>query len=1050
MFNFIKNEEQILQYWKEMNILEKTKALNKNNKSFYFLDGPPYSSGYLHPGQIWVKSIKDIYIRFRRLQGFNVHDKAGYDVHGLPIENKVEKTLELKSKKDIEIKIGVENFTNYCKEYVTSLIPSMTKDFIRFGASLDFEKPYLAYENSFIESAWDILKKINEKGLLYSGVKPMLYCTHCGTVLAQGTLEVEYSDETDNSIFVEFKVNKELSKPKIEISENTYFLIWTTTPWTLPSNIAVAINPKELYVKVKVNDKSLIFMKSRLEYLSEISKDNFIIEAEFYGSELDGLFYINPMENKVPKQKELRNVHKVVSAETLVSSQEGSGIVHIAPGHGLEDYQIGLKNNLPIFSPVNLSGNYNNDAGSYANLKVPEEANMKITEDLKAMNVLFGHFKVKHSYPHCWRCKEKLLFLVTKQWFFNIQKIKSKLLSENKKVSWHPEEAKSWMDDVLTNSPDWSIARQRYWGIPIPIWHCSSCNNDKVIGSKEELISNSVNKEKATAITNLHKPFIDEIKIKCEKCGAESSRISDVFDVWYDSGIVFKASLSQEEFDKLFPAQFILEGKDQLRGWFSTLLKISVMLYGKAPFKNVVIDGMLLSDDGREMHKSLGNYISLDELLKITSADGYRLWCSSHTQWLDLQFKKDEMKESEKKISTLYNMFNLFNEYTSLTKYVPTKIKKPSIQKINDIEDLWILSRLSSTLEVVTDSLTNYKIQVANNSISNFLLNDLSRFYLKIFKKKILFAEKKQAKYYVELMNYILYNLNVMISTFTPFSSEYLYLEANKKMCEDKESIFLNKWPKIPKDFINQDLEKDFLIVDEIITGILNSREQSGIKLRWPVSKVTVETSSQELESIVTKFSSLICDYTNVKEIVLKKVESVSIEIKPNFSKIGPEFKDKSNAVSEALKSADYNKIKEELSKNGYYELHTSKGPVQINETHFNVIEKLTAENGINFKYGFIYVDTHIDQKLKYEALVREFERRVQLLRKEHSLKKQDKIELFYVTSGELSEAIQSFENEILNYVNAKKMYKELSNEKLETKEFEIEGEKLVIQIKIL
>ncbi|MEM0201545.1 MAG: isoleucine--tRNA ligase, partial [Candidatus Micrarchaeaceae archaeon] len=768
MFNFTKNEEQILQYWKEMNILDKVRNLNKDNKSFYFLDGPPYASGSLHPGQIWVKSIKDIYVRFRRFQGFNVHDRAGYDVHGLPIENKVEKTLNLTSKKEIEIKIGVENFTKYCKEYASSLIPTMSKDFIRFGVSLDFEKPYLAYENQFIENSWEILKKINEKGLLYSGVKPMLYCTHCGTVLAQGTLEVEYSDETDNSIFVEFKINKELSKPKIDISENTYFLIWTTTPWTLPSNIAVAVNPKELYVKVKVKDKSLIFMKSRLEYLSELSNDNFIIEAEFYGSELENLFYINPLENKISKQKELRYIHKVIYAETLVSSQEGSGIVHIAPGHGMEDYQIGLKNNLPIFSSVDLNGNYNSDAGFYSNLKVPEEANTAILEDLKSRDVLLAKLKIKHSYPHCWRCKEKLLFLVTKQWFFNIQEIKNKLISENKKVSWHPEEAKLWMEDVLSNSPDWSIARQRYWGIPVPIWHCNNCNSDKIIGSKEELILNAINKEKASLLTNLHKPFIDQIKIICQKCKGESSRIPDVFDVWFDSGVAFKASLSQTEFDKLFPAAFILEGKDQLRGWFSTLLKISVMLYNKAPFKNVVIDGMLLSEDGREMHKSLGNYISLDELLKITSADGYRLWCSSHTQWLDLQFKKDEIKESEKKIIILYNMFNLFNEYTTLTKYIPKKIKKPSINKIEDKEDLWILSRLVSTINEVTKSLENYNIQISNNLISNFLLNDLSRFYLKIFKKKIIFSDKKQAKIYLDLMNYVLYNLNLLISPFTP------------------------------------------------------------------------------------------------------------------------------------------------------------------------------------------------------------------------------------------------------------------------------------------
>ncbi|MGC8479185.1 MAG: isoleucine--tRNA ligase [Candidatus Micrarchaeia archaeon] len=1048
MFDFTKNEEKILLYWKEKDIPNKIRLHNKDKKPFYFLDGPPYASGNLHPGQIWVKSIKDVYVRFNRLRGFNVHDRAGYDVHGLPIENKVEKTLGITSKKDIEIKVGVENFIKYCKEYADSLIPKMTNDFLRFGSSLDFDNPYLAYKNEFIENAWDVLKKADEKGYLYSGVKPMLYCIHCGTVLAQGTLEIEYSDETDNSIFVGFKVNKELSKPKIEISENTYLLIWTTTPWTLPSNVAVAANPKELYVKVKAGDKSLIFIKSRFDAVSDLIDENLIIEAEFYGSELNGIFYINPLEVQIKKQEELRPMHKILLSEELVSSTEGSGLVHIAPGHGSEDYQLGLKNALPIFSLVNLNGVYTEEAGTYAGLKVPEEANIKIIEVLKSKGLLFGSLKIRHSYPHCWRCKEKLLFLVTKQWFFNIQKIKSKLISESRKVKWHPQEASSWMEDILSNSPDWSIARQRYWGIPIPIWQCNSCNSYTIIGSKAELESLAVNGDVVASMQNLHKPFIDEILIKCSKCKANMSRVPDVFDVWYDSGIAFKASLSEEEFSRLYPAEFILEGKDQLRGWFSTLLKISVILYGKAPFKNVIIDGMLLSEDGREMHKSLGNYISLEELLKFSSADGYRLWCSSHTQWLDLQFKKEEIRESEKKISTMYNMFNLLNEYSLMLNYMPKKIKRPSLKSIDKKEDLWILSRLNSTIKNVTNSLENYDIQVANSELSNFLLNDLSRFYIKLVKKKILYSDKKTSKSYVDLLNYILYQLNLIISPFIPFSSEYLYLNNQAALSDNKESIFLNTWPLASKNYINLDLEKEFDIVLDVVSGILSSREHSGVKLRWPLSKATVETLSDEVSKIVSVYSEIISDYTNIKDIIVKKKESISLEIKPNFSKIGPEFKDKSSAVSEALKTADPKLLNDAINTGGYYILHTSKGPVNITKDHFITIENIKNENGVEFKYGFIYVDTQIDAKLREEALVREFQRRVQMLRKELLLKKPDKIELYYNASSEFEKIINNSYKEISEYINAKKILSKLSNEDILKKEFEIEDEKLTLQIK--
>lgn len=1038
MLNLNENEERVLKYWEENKILEKARQKNSGKKPFYFLDGPPYVTGELHPGQIWVKSVKDIFIRYKRMRGYDVHDRTGFDVHGLPVENKIERTLDIKSKKEIESTIGVENFVKECRKYVDSLMPGIINDFKRFGSSLDFKDPYIAYRNDFIETAWALLKEMHGKGLLYTEPKPMLFCPHCETVLAQGSAEVVYSDEKDPSIFVAFKIDQELSNANIEIDDNTYLVVWTTTPWTLPANISVAVNPKERYVKVSSLGKHLILAKTRLDIVMETLGENAVVESEFYGSELRDIHYINPLEQKIPKQREFRKFHKAILEEEMVSSDEGSGIVHIAPGHGTEDYFAGKRNKLPIFSPVTLQAKYNDDAGAYSGLKVPSEANTAIISELKNNGSLLDEGNLKHSYPHCWRCNSKLLFLTTRQWFLNVQKVKKKLISENKKVSWHPAEAQAWFEDVLQSSPDWSIARQRYWGIPIPIWECAKCNHINVVGSLDELASISIDRAAVDALDDLHRPYIDDIKIRCNRCGGQSQRIKDVFDVWFDSGIAFRSSLSDNEFKNLFPAAFVLEGKDQLRGWFSTLLKTSVMVYGKAPYKNVVIDGMLLAEDGREMHKSWGNYVPLKDLLSITSADSYRLWCSNHTQWLDLQFKKDEIKEAEKKITVLYNVFNLFNDYSNAIGYNIGVLKKPRITLESTPEDLWILSRLATTADVVGKSLDCYSVQQANNAIGEFLLNDLSRFYLKIAKKSIIYGSKSMAKKKLNVIKYLLYNLTIMLTPFIPFAAEHLYIENYKRGEGMPESITLLEWPNIPKGFINNDLENQFAIAESAITAILSSREKSEVKLRWPISEATVEVTSAEAENALQRLAVIIEEHTNARHLNVKRLESFSTEIRPEFSKIGPAFREKSAAVAEALKSVNAVELTDAIAKHGTYLLHTSNGIVEVNQEHFVAIEKLTRDNAVKFSHGVAYIDPKLNAELMEEALIREFERRVQLLRKDIGLKKVDKISVHYAASPGLARIIAANDSKIKTAVGAKHMKNE---EHGLSKEFDIEGE---------
>ncbi len=1036
MLNLNENELWVLRYWEEQGISGKVKAKNSKGKAFYFLDGPPYATGELHPGQIWVKAVKDIFLRYRWLRGYDVHNRAGYDVHGLPVEHKVESSLQIESKKEIETKIGIENFVKDCKAYVDSLIPKMARDYLRFGISMDFDSPYIPYKNSYIENAWAILKAAEEKKLLYSDLKSMLYCTHCETVLAQGTLEVEYSDETDPSIFVAFKT---VGGGKIETGDSS-LLIWTTTPWTIPSNIAVAVNPHEKYVVARMDSARYILAKGRLDAVAEQLGKSAIIESEFYGSELEGLQYLHPMEDEIHVQKDFRKYHRVVSAEQLVSTSEGTGLVHIAPGHGLEDFNVGKKEGFPIFCPIDQHGAYTHEIGRYAGLKVPKEANDKMIEALKANHSLIGIVKVRHSYPHCWRCNSKLIQIASKQWFLNVQKVKNKMISENRKVTWHPAEAQKWQEEILSNSPDWCISRQRYWGIPIPIWTCSDCGNAYVIGSISELSGRATDKEAASKISDLHRPGIDRITIKCESCEKEAKRIDDVFDVWFDSGIAFRASLSEEEFKRLYPADFILEGKDQLRGWFSTLLKSSVMVYGKRPFNNVILDGMLIGEDGREMHKHLGNYISIADLLKLTSADAYRLWCSRHTQWLDIQFNKDEIADAEKAITILYNAFNLLSEYSSSLGKDYKKISKKPPKAAEEQEDLWIVSKLNNLIKAVSERLDNYDTKGANDALTLFTVNDFSRFYLKLAKKRVLYSKRKSAMAALQTINYVLHNLLILFAPFIPFTSEYLYL----KSYSDAESIFLEPWPKHMQRLLNDPLEAEMKTIIDASGAILSSREKEGVKLRWPIREAIVEVTTDQALRTLEKFSSIICEYTNAKAIKIKKTESVKKEIIPIFSAIGPDFKGNSKAVADALRKANFDEICESVGRNGSYGLHTENGVFEVSNRHFTTVEHAEKENAMHFGSGTAYIDPKVDGELREEASVREFERRVQLMRKEAGLRKADRIRMRYNAPTELAEILSKYEKRIRKNLNLSKMSLGISEQ---AKQFDIAGDTVRIEI---
>lgn len=1036
------NEEAVLGYWKEHDVLRKTREKNRGRKPFYFLDGPPFVSGDLHPGQMWVKSMKDVILRYKRFRGYDVYDRAGYDVHGLPIEKRAEAQLGIKSKKEIEERIGVEKFINTCKEYVEAYIGRMDKDYYRFGMSLDFSNPYIPSKMPYMEVAWSYLKRMDEKGFLYKDRRATTYCTSCGTSVSQGSMEVEYRNDTDPSVFVSFEVDGKGSEPRIEIGSNLKLLVWTTTPWTLPANVAVAVNPDEKYVIARIGNERYVLIGSRLDAVAELLKESAVVESEFYGVEMEGIRYISPLEANVPKQKELRKYHRVVMSKELVSSTEGSGIVHIAPGHGLEDYLIGKRNRLPIFSPVDRQGSYTNEAGKYGGLSVPSEANKAVLDDLKSLGALVHSSTILHSYPHCWRCDTKLIYIATEQWFINIQKVKRRLINENRKVSWHPPEASKWQEEILQGSPDWTISRQRYWGTPIPIWICE-CGERKVIGSLVELQENATDRAYVASLDDLHRDNVDRIRLRCMACGKEMKRINDVLDVWFDSSVAYRASLTQEQFDSLFPVDFILEGVDQLRGWFSYQLKMGTMINGKSPFKHVGIDGMMLGSDGREMHKKLGNYVPLSDVLKSATADSFRLWCTSHVPQLDITFSIEKINDANKAVRLLYNIANLHNYYSDAVGYRSKRLKKSFKIASLDPEERWIYLKMNSTIKEVTNYMDNYEIHKGAGAIKGFIIEDLSRFYLRMAKKKLLYADKKKARLILDLINHLLYKTLLLISPYTPFAAERIYLDNYGEM----KSITLESWPGYDKKADDPGLLEDFDSALAAITALLYSREKEGLKLRQPLMAAHLEVTDQKFYDSLVKLSNLIEDYINIKKLDVKVMQKADLEVRPAFQKLGPEFKGNASAVAEGLKKADPDTMLKEIEKAGHYQLHTDKGTFAVNNGHFTVIRKAEKENAVNFKCGIAYVDKEISKELREEAIMREFERGVQLARKGLLLKKSDKITLLYQSPPDISSIIGANCKKISEDVNAVEV-REGTDPQAQATELELEDETIRIYVR--
>ncbi|MEM3610499.1 MAG: isoleucine--tRNA ligase, partial [Candidatus Anstonellales archaeon] len=791
-------ESYVLEIWNKENIYEEVKAKNKKSKNkFIFIDGPPYATGQIHPGTAWNKCIKDCVLRYHWLKGYDCTARPGYDTHGLPIEVKVEQKLKLKNKKEIEEKIGVENFIKECKEFASQYMGIMSDEFKRLGVWMDWNNPYITYKSEYIESTWLALKEVWEKNLIYEDLYVLAHCPRCETTVAN--YELEYDEHQSPSIYVKFKIKN---------SKNEYLIIWTTTPWTLIANMAIMANPLVEYVKVYVNDfdEYWILAKPLLENLLKLTKVNATIIEQFQGKKLDKIEYEHPLQEFIGK-----NYHrKVVMSDEFVSIEEGTGLVHTAPGHGPEDYIIGKRYNIEIYCPVEENGKYDSTAKKYAGMYV-FDANEVIINDLKQKNALLYKTKHTHRYPHCWRCKTPLIFISSKQWFIKISEIKEKMLQEIDTVNWYPDFAKTRFSDFVKDAPDWCISRQRYWGIPLPIWKCVNpeCNNVLFIGSVKEL---------KTEINDLHRPYIDEIVIKCKKCKNDMIRVKDILDVWFDSGnAVWAGTYGYENLEKkqLKQCDFIVEGKDQTRGWFYSLLGMGVAYNGIAPYKNVLMHGFFVDSKGEKMSKSLGNYVPLEEIIEKHGADSFRLWSLKATTWDDLKFSWEEMEDSSRMLEIIYNILNYLEKNYNLNEDA-SNLSKINYSELTN-EDKWIISKLNSLIKRVDNYYSNFETFKAANEVSNFLVEDLSRSYLKIVRERIENKDKDALKVFF----HVYLNALILLHPITPFVTEYAYQKFFRKFLQNK-SIALLEFPQSNNVFISEELEKKFEIAFEIKSAILN------------------------------------------------------------------------------------------------------------------------------------------------------------------------------------------------------------------------------------
>ncbi|MEO2613358.1 MULTISPECIES: isoleucine--tRNA ligase [Blautia] len=1016
--NFVDREKKVEEFWKENHIFEKSMENRKEGETYTFYDGPPTANGKPHIGHVLTRVIKDMIPRYRTMKGYMVPRKAGWDTHGLPVELEVEKKLGLDGKEQIE-EYGMEPFIKQCKESVWKY-KGMWEDFSStVGFWADMEHPYVTYYDDYIESEWWALKEIWNKKLLYKGFKIVPYCPRCGTPLSAQEVSQGYKTVKERSAVVRFKV----------VGEDAYFLAWTTTPWTLPSNVALCVNPDETYCKVKAADGYTYYMAEALldKVLGKLAKEEgekaYEVLETYKGTDLEYKAY-EPLfacaGEAAAKQK--KKAH-FVTCDNYVTMSDGTGIVHIAPAFGEDDNRIGRNYELPFVQFVDGQGNLTKET-PYAGVFVKKADPMVLT-DLDKEGKLFDAPKFEHDYPHCWRCDTPLIYYARESWFIKMTAVKDDLIRNNNTINWIPESiGKGRFGDWLENVQDWGISRNRYWGTPLNIWQCE-CGHMHSIGSRQELFEMSGDERAKTV--ELHRPYIDEITLKCPECGGEMHRVPEVIDCWFDSGAMPFAQHhypfeNKELFEQQFPANFISEAVDQTRGWFYSLLAESTLLFNKAPYKNVIVLGHVQDENGQKMSKSKGNAVDPFDALNKYGADAIRWYFYINSApWLPNRFHGKAVVEGQRKfMSTLWNTYAFFVLYADIDNFDPTKYELNYDQL--PVMDKWLLSRLNTTVQAVDNDLANYKIPEAARALQEFV-DEMSNWYVRRSRERFWAKGMEQDKINAYMTLYhALVTIAKTAAPMIPFMTEDIYQNLVRSVDKDApESIHLCDFPTVNEAWIDKDLEADMKELLEIVVLGRACRNTANIKNRQPIGTMYVKAEKKMSEF----YTDIIADELNVKEVKFADdVESfISYSFKPQLRTVGPKYGKLLGGIRQALTDINGTAAMNELRTNGVLKLDINGNNVELTEEDL-LIETAQTEGYVSESDGetSVVLDTNLTPELIEEGFVREIISKIQTMRKEAGFEVMDKIVVYAHGNDKIQDVMKAHEDEIKSEVLADEM----------------------------
>jgi isoleucyl-tRNA synthetase len=1013
-YNAPELEKRIQIFWNETNAYKKTKELRATGADYYFVDGPPYTTGYIHLGTAWNKTIKDSVVRFKRMQKHNVRDQPGYDMHGLPIEVKVEQAIGIKSKKDIET-YGIERFVSTCKEYALGFQAKMTEQFKELGVWMDWEKPYMTIAPTYIEAAWWTLKKAYDKGLLSSSSRVISWCPRCETALAEA--EINYSDEKDPSIYVKFPLRDD---------PNVSLLIWTTTPWTLPANMAVAAHPDFRYAKVRFHrgeeSDTVIVQESLIEHIGEVGGwEEYDILEHIEGDDLVGREYVPPLEEEVDAQRQMSGkwVHKVIPSKTVEADM--TGLVHIAPGHGPEDFDLGREFGLEPFSPVDESGKFTKEVGKrYEGMHV-KKANPQVIQDLTDKGLMFHSGTIEHRYGHCWRCNSGVIFRNTSQWYLRITQVKDLMLDEIAKVRWTPDWAGSSREyDWTMNARDWCISRQRYWGIPLPVWTCQ-CGQMRVIGSTDELEG----AEGYRPDMELHRPWIDNVHLKCDKCGGKMKRVSDVLDVWFDAGVASWAQLgfprNRMEFDRWWPAKFITEAHDQTRGWFYSQLGSSCVSFGRAPYESVLMHGWMLDPQGQPMSKSKGNVIEPGKVIAEYGADALRFYfLRVSAPWEDIAFQFEGVKNARKMLNILWNVVNFASTYMSIDNFDPAKVDHKAVRAALRPEDRWLVSRTEKLKNEVTRSMNSLDLHKACRALEDFILEDMSRWYVRLIRDRMWSESTDIDKIaaYVTLYDGIMTAVK-LLAPFCPHITEEIY----QAMDGSKLSVHMTDWPSPDMTMVDDRLEASMKTMQELVEEITKERQKMNVKLRWPLKRIIIRANTKETLDLLQPMEEVLLSQANVKEVEYVPTgfewSELILDVIPNPNAIGKVYRQWSSKIAVMLKNRPAQDIKDAIDR-GEYSLGIEGQIVRIEPNMVSFSTSLPPNVvGVKFADGDLYIDFNRTEELEAEGYTRELIRRIQQMRKDMKLDVEEFIKVEVKAPSTLTEYFKVWKEHIMKEVRA-------------------------------